>query len=166
VDNNKTSNKSMFLDIVTLICMLIVIIASVARMAQGQTIDPTPPPAPAQMGQPPQPGQQPNHPILIGPAATRYLDLLRMEDQLTVARYQIALHLAVNRLQAALRANPEQPVPPAQLQALAGDVVRANAVYLEVEAQYLNKYVYPALPGKVCTLNDMQSPVCVDKGVQ
>jgi hypothetical protein len=136
-----------------------VALATTAQIACGQTIDPTPPPAPAQMGQPPQPGQVPNYGILVGPAATRYLDLLQSEDKLTVARYQITVLLAVGRLQAALTPS-SNPVPPDQLQTLAGDVVRANAALDAVVKVYLSKYLYPVNPDPACTVDFDQKIVC------
>jgi|GEM_PF-4044169 len=43
---------------------------------------------------PPKPGEQPNYPILVGPAADRYRELLAKEKKLDIARAQLTVILA------------------------------------------------------------------------
>lgn len=139
---------------VSFLIVAYLLLALACSPTPSQTLpNPGPVPTPATPGQPPAPGQIPNNAILVGPAATRYIELLKAEDTLMVARYQIVLLVALSNLQAAMNVSNGGTPAPDTIQRLSQSVIDASNAYVKVETEYVAKYrVYPVKPGEVCTV--------------
>lgn len=74
---------------------------------------------------PPKPGQQPNYPLLVGPAADRYQELLAKESKLEIARAQLRLMVAQLDLMAYRASETLQNSKLIQLSASAADAEKA-----------------------------------------
>lgn len=106
---------------------------------------------------PPKPGEQPNYPLLVGPAAERYRELQRNEDKLFVARSQLGLLDAqMNYLR--LMAGSEPVDNMRRIEAERAIVAAANELR-KVQADYLKKYNLEA----DCNLDAKQEPICPAK---
>ena len=107
--------------------------------------------------QPPKPGEQPNFPLLVGPAAERYKELLKKEDQLTISRAQLAFidaQLALVRLFAG-------PEPVDNLKRIEAEqlILKTVAELRRITAEMNKKYGH----GEDCVFDAKQEAVCPAK---
>ncbi len=106
---------------------------------------------------PPKPGETPSYGLMVGPAAERYRELLKKEDQLTVARAQIrtvAAQLDYLRLLAG-----REPYTNAQRLAAEQAIFQAAQDLSKAEAEYREKYKVDT----ACQISAMQEPICPEK---
>lgn len=106
---------------------------------------------------PPKPGEIPNHPLLVGPAAERYKELLKNEDKLFVSRAQLALlESQMNYLRLMAGTDPVDNMRRIESERA---IVAAAAELRKIQAEYMKKYSIDA----ECFLDSKQEPVCPAK---
>jgi len=103
---------------------------------------------------PPAPGQIPDHPLLVGPAASRYMELLRIENKWVVAKAQLAALAAQADYVAGIHAVPV--LDAGSLGRLGMALVKAVRELQVQTAAYLAKYGYPA----ACMVTLAQDALC------
>lgn len=106
---------------------------------------------------PPKPGEQPNFPLLVGPAAERYRELLKNEDKLFVSRAQtqyVDAQAAYFRLMAGSDA-----VDNVKRLELERAIYAAAAELRKVASEFQKKYNI----AEDCVLDAKQEPVCPAK---
>jgi hypothetical protein len=108
-------------------------------------------------GQPPKPGEQPDHPLLVGPAASRYKELLKNEDKLFVSRAQtqyVDAQASYFRLMSG-----KDPVDNKDRIEAEKAIYRAASDLRVVTLEFMKKYGI----AEECVLDGKQEPVCPAK---